>query len=202
MKVKDLQVYYLNPDSFKERRKSLEEYLDSIGLKFERIPSNSTANLRQVRIDEGFIKLAERAIENNVYPFLVLEDDARLITPLPEDITIPEDCMFIYWGISTWECGGLKSKLYITNYNDEYYRMYHSLGCHAIIVPNKNSAEHFIAINQKAIEKKDFSDIYFAVDSGKEVYLTPKDGPYFYQHDGHTMPITKFLWKDKLNYLK
>lgn len=29
--------------------------------------------------------------------------------------------------------------------------------------------------------------------------MTPKDGPYFYQNDGHNEYITKFLWKNVLD---
>jgi len=203
IKVKDIPVYYLNPDFFDHRRKMMDEFLTDLGLNFERVPSNSTHELRQTRICEGFIKLAETAIKNNKYPFLILEDDARLIKDIPETITVPQEAKLIYWGISLWECGGSKPHLYISEYNEEYYRMHHSLGCHAILVPNKEGAEHFIKINKEAIEKGDYSDIYFAIDSGKELYLTPKDGPYFYQNDAHTEPITKFLWKDiLLKYLK
>lgn len=194
MKVKDIPVYYLNPDFFSDRRKRMDEYLSSIGMNYERIPSNSKASLRQIRINEGFIKLAERAIENNIFPCLELEDDARLISSLPEEIFIPEGIKFIYWGISLWECGGIKPKLSISNWDENYYRVKYSLGCHAILIPNENSARHFIELQELAIQKGDYSDIYCALDSEKEIYLTPKDGPYFYQQDAHTEPITKFSW--------
>jgi len=202
IKVKDIPVYYLNPDFFEDRKKMMDNFLNSIGFIYERVPSNSSAELRQVRINEGFIKLAETAIQNNKYPFLILEDDARLVKDLPENINIPQECKLIYWGVSLWECGPPKPPLHISEYNKEYYRVHHSLGCHAILVPNKEGAEHFIKINKQAIEKLDYSDIWFAVDSGSEIYLTPKDGPYFYQNDAHTEPITKFLWNDlKTKYL-
>lgn len=200
--VKNIPIYYLNPDIFPYRKVAMEKFLTELGMYYERIPSNSTAELRHIRINEGFIKLAERAIERNVYPFLSIEDDASLVKPLPETITIPDDAKLIYWGISLWECGGIKPPLRISEYSNEYYRMYHSLGCHAILIPNRESAQHFIDIQKKAIEMNDYSDIYFALDSGKEVYITPKDGPYIYQNDAHTEPITKFLWKDHLNYLR
>jgi hypothetical protein len=192
--VKDIPIYYLNPDFFDHRKKMMDEFLTKLGLSFERIASNSTHALRQTRICEGFIKIAEKGIEKGTYPFLVLEDDARLIKDLPETINIPKEAKLIYWGISLWECGGSKPPLAIKEYNEEYYRLYHSLGCHAILVPNKEGADYFIKINKQAIERKDYSDIDFAIDSAKELYLTPKDGPYFYQSDAHTEPITKVLW--------
>jgi hypothetical protein len=201
--VKDIPVYYLNPDFFEHRKKMMDEFLTNLGFNFERVPSNSTHKLRQTRICEGFIKVAEKGIEKDVYPFLILEDDARLVKNLPETINVPQEAKLIYWGISLWECGGVKPPLAISEYNDEYYRLYHSLGCHAILIPNKEGAEHFIKINKESISKSDYSDIWFAVDSGSELYLTPKDGPYIYQNDAHTEPITKFLWNDlKDKYLK
>ena len=199
--VKDIPVYYLNPDSFQQRRERMDKFLQQLGFSFERIPSNSKHELRQVRINEGFIKLSETAIERGVYPFLILEDDATLIKQLPEKINIPDGIKFIYWGASLWECGGIKPNLKISEYNQDYYRLHHSLGCHAILVTSKEAAEHFIKINKKAITKSNYSDIYFAVDSSTEIYLTPKDGPYIYQNDAHTEPITNFLWENKKNYL-
>jgi len=203
IKVKDIPVYYLNPDFFDHRRKLMDEFLTNLNFNFERVSSDSTHELRQTRICEGFIKVAERGIKNNIYPFLILEDDARLIKNLPETIVIPKEAKLIYWGISLWECGGVKPPLSIADYNNEYYRLYHSLGCHAILIPHKEGAEHFIKINKESIVKSDYSDIWFAVDSGNELYLTPKDGPYIYQNDAHTEPITKFLWDNlKEKYLK
>jgi hypothetical protein len=193
---KDIPVYYINPDFFEDRRKKMDQYLNTLGLEYERIPSNSTQHLRENRINEGQIELLHRAIEKDKYPFLILEDDVRLIGDLPETIEIPKGIKLIYLGASTWECGGAKPKLKIVDYNKEYYRLYHSLGTHAILVPSKESAEYFIDIAKKAIRENMYSDISLAIDSAKQVFLTPKNGPYFYQNDAHTAPITKFLWKD------
>ena len=204
IKTKSIPVYYLNPDSFRNRRERMDKFISDLGFEyFERSPSNSTNQTKQIRVNEGFVKLAETAITRDKYPFLILEDDANLIIDIPENISIPPEALFIYWGASLWECGGVKPPLRIENYNDNYYRLYHSLACHAIIVPNKNSAEYFIKINNIASKKLDQSDIWFAVDSKDKIYLTPKNGPYIYQDDAHTKPITNFLWENLKNtYLK
>jgi hypothetical protein len=194
--IKSIKVYYLNPDSFSQRRTQMETSLSRLGFQFERIPSNSSHELRPVRICEGFIKLAETAIECGEFPFLILEDDSTLIDQLPASVNIPSEAKLIYWGASTWECGGVKKPLALTEYDESYYRLHHSLGCHAILVPNRESADHFININRLSINKLEYSDIWLAVDSEEEMYLTPKDGPYFYQDDAHTKPITCFKWSD------
>lgn len=193
---KDIPVYYINPDFFEDRRKKMDQYLNTLGLEYERIPSNSTQTLRENRINEGQIELLYRAIEKDKYPFLILEDDTRLIGDLPETIDIPKNIKLIYLGASIWECGGIKPNLKIVNYDKNYYRLFHSLGTHAILVPSKESAEYFIDIAKKAIRENMYSDICLAVDSARNVFLTPKDGLYFYQNDPHTASITRFLWKD------
>jgi hypothetical protein len=199
IKFKDILVYYLNPDFFEYRRNQMDIYLKNLGFNYERVASTSEDEIRHVRISEGFVKLISNAIEKNVYPFLILEDDARLITSFPEQITIPEEASIIYFGCSLYECGGLKGSVKIEEYNDDYYRLYNSLGCHAILITNKTGAELFLEKQKEAINRKDHGDIYLAVASNKHLILTPKDGPYFYQNDAHTEPITKFLWKDHLD---
>jgi hypothetical protein len=199
IKTKDIPVYYLNPDFFEERRKKMDIYLNEIGLKYERVPSNSKAELRQVRINEGLIKVVNTAILNNSFPFLILEDDARLTKDLPEEMIIPEESSIIYIGCSLYECGGKKGNVKIKDYDDNYYRLYNSLGTHAIIITSKAGADFFIKKQVEAIENNDYSDIYLAVSSNEHLILTPKDGPYFYQNDAHTEPITRFLWEDLLN---
>ena len=74
IKVKNIPVYYLNPDSFQDRRKMMDEFLTNLDLNFERVPSNSTNPIRQIRISEGFIKAVNLGIKKNKYPFLILED--------------------------------------------------------------------------------------------------------------------------------
>lgn len=203
VKTESIPVYYINPDFFDHRRIMMDLYLEELDLVFERVASNSSHELRQTRICEGLIKAANRGIENNIFPFLILEDDARLIKPLPESIEIPNEAKLIYWGASLWECGGVKPLLKISEYDESYYRLYHSLSCHAILIPNNEGAEHFIKINEESIKRGDYSDIWFAVESKDEIYLTPHDGPYFYQNDAHTQPITNFSWQTSKNkYLK
>lgn len=196
---KDIPVYYLNPDFFKDRRKQMDIYLENLGFQYERIESISRDDTRHVRISEGFIDLTMTAMRKNIYPFLILEDDARFIDSPPEQITIPQEASIIYLGGSLYECGGLKGLVKIEEYDDNYYRLYNSLGCHAILIVNKIGADFFIKKQKEAINKKDHGDIYLAVASNDHLILTPKDGPYLYQNDAHTEPITKFLWKDNLD---
>jgi hypothetical protein len=194
IKTNSIKAYYLNAKFFSDRKSRMDSYLTELGFNFERIESDSDHPIKQIRIAQGFIKLAEAAIHAQIFPFLILEDDISVIDFLPDSIDIPSDCDLLYLGASLWECGGIKPKLMISERSDSFYRIRHSLGCHAILVPNKKSAEHFIKINDKAVSSGEHVDILFAIESANSIYLTPKDGPYFYQTDPHTEPITKFKW--------
>jgi hypothetical protein len=73
------------------------------------------------------------------------------------------------------------------------------LSTHAILLIDKNAANNYINLANEAIEKKQFLDLHLAKKSENLVFITPKDGPYFYQSDKHTQPITQFLWEEMLN---
>ena len=50
---------------------------------------------------------------------------------------------------------------------------------------------------QESLENSQFFDITVTMQSKELIYLTPKDGPYFYQ-DNYNEHVTKFLWEDSL----
>jgi hypothetical protein len=52
-------------------------------------------------------------------------------------------------------------------------------------------------LNQ-SLQTSEFCDIIITMHSKEYIYLTPKDGLYFYQ-DNYNTPVTKFLWKDHLD---
>lgn len=202
VKTKDIMVYYLNPDSFHERRETMEKRLTELDLNYERSPSNSPSEHRHIRINDGLISLCLEGMHKGIYPFLILEDDALNVNPLPEKFNMPDEARLIYWGASIYNCGGKKKNLYIEDYDKDYYRLYHSLGTHAVLIPNKESGTYFINKNFTANGNNDFSDIYLAMDQENEIVLTPKDGVYFCQADKHTRPVTDFSWKDKQSLIK
>jgi hypothetical protein len=199
--LKSIKTYYLNADTFTDRRARMDSFLTNLGFRFERVGSSSSHQSRAVKIAEGLCHLVRVAVQSAEYPFLILEDDAEIIKDLPAHIEIPEDAVLIYLGASLWNCGGIKPDLKLSDRPDSYYRLHHSLATHAILVPNEESAKHFIKILSNAIDTGEHTDILFAVESANSVYLTPKDGPYFYQNDPHTRPITEFQWLDHRDLL-
>jgi hypothetical protein len=198
IKFQDIPFYYLNYEGYVERKIKIEALFNNLGFKYIRIPNNVDMPLRQDRIAIGHIKLIEHAIEQNIFPFIVTDDDINLISNLPESLDIPENADLIFLGGSLYECGGIKPNMFITDYNNSFYRVYYMLGITPILIPNLKSAQMLLKFLQDSLQNSDFCDIIITIHSKEYTYLTPKDGPYFYQ-DNYNEPITKFLWKDHLN---
>lgn len=194
--LRSIKTYYLNPDSFLARRNTIEAVLNNLNMNYERWPSVTHLSSKQNNYSFGSIGMVEKAISNNEYPFLLLDDDVDAIVDFPEKIYVPEECDILYLGASLYECAGRKPPLKLEDFDPNYYRIYYPLSSHALLIMKKSAAEKTIEILKKSLEDGEFSDINMAMESDNLVYLTPKDGPYFYQTDAHTSLVTKFLWKD------
>lgn len=194
--LRRIKTYYLNPDSFLARRNAIEVVLNNLNMNYERWPSVTHLTPRQNNYSFGSIGMVEKAMSNNQYPFLLLDDDVNTIIDLPEQIYVSEECDILYLGASLYECAGRKPPLKLEHFDNNYYRLYYPLSSHALLIMKQSAAEKTIEILKKSLEDGEFSDVNMAMESENLIYLTPKDGPYFYQTDAHTSLVTKFLWKD------
>lgn len=189
--------YYINPDSFAHRRNSIEQTVENLGLKgTTRIAFNEQLNERANTMSMAHITALKQAIEDNNFPCIIFEDDAKQMTLLPEYFDIPEEATLIYLGGSNYE-SGQTPKMYLEEYNEEYYRVYYMLSFHSVLIPRKEVAEGLIIVLENAIVLTKFNDISIANLSETCKYLVPREGNYFYQND-YTENVTKFLWKDYL----
>lgn len=195
---KDIHFYYLNYEGYTDRRIVMDNMLNDWGVNYNRIPNNVDLPLRQNRITVGHIKLLEQAITNNIFPFIIMDDDIKPINSFPKDINIPNDVDIIFLGGSLYNCGGIKPDMYITQHNDDFYRVYYMLGLTPSLIPNLKSAQLLLKFLQDSLQTGEFCDIIIAMHSKEYIYLTPKNGPYFYQNN-YNESVTKFLWKDNLD---
>ncbi len=198
---KDIPFYYLNFDGYTERKERMEKLIKDLGVNAIRISNNAESELRQNRIGLGVIKLLSIAKEIGKYPFISMDDDMAIIKSLPDSIDIPNQADFILLGGSLYETGGYKPNMKLENFNDQYYRVYYMLSMHCMIIPNEKSVDTLLESIKESLDKNQFLDFDLSMKSNDIVYLTPKDGPYFYQ-DNYNEPVTRFLWEDvKESYL-
>jgi hypothetical protein len=196
MIFKDILFYYLNWEGYTGRRKEMERLIKIWGIKAIRIHNPTDPDpLRQNRICRGNIKTIQLILENNIFPCIIIDDDVQLITSIPETIELNNNADFILLGGSSYNCGGIKPNMYICDYDSIYYRVYYMLGLHAILIPNRKSASIFLELLNESLKLNEFLDIVITMQSKTLLFLTPKDGPYFYQNN-YNEPFTRFLWKD------
>ena len=197
---KDITVYSLNPDVYSDRTFYIQELRD-LGLfkAVERVVFNYKMKERLRTIITAHIYALIKAFDSNAFPLLLLEDDARLMKEFPKSMNIPNEASLVYLGGSTYN-SGVTPNVYIQNYNSEYYRVYYMLCAHAILVMNKQACKLIIDRYVHAIFNGIFNDQSLGLASKDNVFLTPKDGMYFYQKGVEN--VTKFEWKNRQNLLK
>jgi len=198
-KASDLYIYYINSElpHFAGKQKLMEDKLSKIGLPYERLAVPSQ--------DDATVNIVARAhrdatilgLEQNRFPILILEDDAELCSEFPYELDICEDADVIYFGVSCYNAG--HGQMRVENYNDQYYRIFNSLSTHGILIPTKKAAEYHIELCNRSIAKTNWHDKELAHDSNTHLFLTPKNGPIFFQTDAHTRPITNINIEDYIS---
>ena len=199
-KYSDLNIIYINSEkpSFSGKRELMEKKLTSLGLPYQRLGVAEQEGLSTINIVNAAHRDATKlAVEKDLFPILTLEDDAELLHEFPFELEINKDAKLIYLGLSSYNAG--HGKLELKTHNQDYYRVKNSLSAHAIIIPNKDSAKFYIDIMDRAIQKNNWNDKELAFESHKELFLTPKNGPIFFQTDAHTRPITNINIEDYIS---
>lgn len=196
MNVSDITIYSLNPDIYKHREFYIKELNDmKIFKAVKRISFNYKFKERLRTIIMAHLYAFIHAVDHGDFPVLFLEDDARLRKPLPTSFNVPEECMLVYLGGSNYCCGAIPN-FHIKEYNSEFYRVYYMLSAHAILVPNEKACQLMVNAYTDAIFKRKFNDVSLALLSKDNIFLTPKEGLYFYQDD-NSKHVTNFDWKNK-----
>lgn len=196
LNVSDIYGYYINPDHYSHRTEKIQTLSDSLGLKLsERFVYNDKHKTKQITMTKAHLALIDKAISLNHFPLLILEDDATMIKEkvFPKTFNIPDQAELVYFGGSTYNCGGVKPDMYIENYNEDFFRVYYMLSAHALLIPKINNVDVIIEAYNESIKAYDFNDVYLSLKSKNHVFVTPKDGPYFYQDD-YTSDVTKYSW--------
>jgi hypothetical protein len=198
---KNILTYYLNPDGFNERTQNLFNIFNNLELKNTiKIVSNPQPICKANNTTNAHIKVLNTAIENNAYPFLILEDDIKSIKTFSFDFDIPKECDIVYLGASLHNHESIKPNFYLTQYNDFFYRVYYVFTTHAIIINNKNFAIHYRNMCINSLKNCNPNDVDLSLSSKDYIALTPKNGPYFCQ-DGYNEELTRFLWSDYSHFI-
>ena len=192
----DLTISYINSFNpiYDHKRERMEEMLKGIGLRYSRFTSKGKTDHTRNIVSRAHRDVCIQAILGDMFPFLILEDDVQLAIDFPKDFEICQDAKLIYLGLSSYNSG--QGQLKTFDHNGDYYKVINSLSAHALLIPNIKSAQFYIKVCEEALNESNWHDKVLAKYSNSELFLTPKNGPIFFQSDPHTKPITKIKAKD------
>lgn len=178
--TENLYIKCINGKS--ERTESIKKVIDQIPHKevtYLSVPPedyyvNSTTN--------GHIIATTNAITTNSFPCLILEDDCEIMRQLPPVLKWSgNDVDIIYLGGSLHHEGS-NFFTYI-NYDDYNFRTFNLLCLHSYIIPNEKSAHNVLNILINARQDNIPGDLNLAKHSFKNIFITPKEGMFFYQNN-------------------
>lgn len=190
-----LKTYCFHSDKYPERRARISAMCKMLQLRCSFFLATTTAYTHQRNVAHDLVNLVTDALCANEYPFLLLEDDATLIDKIPPTVDIPEEADLVYWG-SSKDSGPPTTDnwLKVEDYNEDFYRVYNSQTGHALVFPTKNAALFFKSVLLESLITNNYHDVLLPNMSPDKLFLTPKDGPYFYQADGRNELRTKIKW--------
>jgi hypothetical protein len=190
-KTSDIPAYYISLSSHAPKRKRTEGSLRSQGFRDINWVLGGRAGTKAVGCAIGHRNALEHALERNVFPFLIVEDDV-VVYDFVKELEAPDDADALYVGLSTY---GLRGPSGVPHYaatkvSNDVYRLWNMLAAHAIVYFNREYVEFLLRVNDI------FTGMGTNQDKGRaetmkywNVYALAR--PMFYQH-GRYEEFTRF----------
>lgn len=124
--------------------------------------------------------LLQKIYDLNDFPCLVLEDDAKQTRGYQPIYDVSDNCDALYLGISRAGARGYQAIL--TNYDENYFRVWNMLATHAVLYFNKTYVKNILDRGIEFLNKNIPYDIGIGEIHSKYTILTP-EYPAFYQYD-------------------
>lgn len=193
--LRDIPVYYITLPGQERREKTLIKELNSAGFR-------KLYKVDAVKHETSFLGVslshlkAIRIAESKGYPFIVVEDDAAISTPI-SSISLPDNTDIFYLGVaksgSCFECGGLSmaTGAKYERYSDGLYRAI-SLFCdHGKVYFTKKATDAQKRMIANSLKNRVQHDTYMWKECRDLLCLTTRF-PVLYQNDPDP---NKKLWK-------
>jgi len=193
----DVKCKWINLDRDEEKNKQMEELIARIGMNnAERVSAVEGVEPHDgVRAGEehyrscaeSHFKILNKAIENDDFPLLILEDDVE-VEYFNETIEVPDDASAVYLGTSHGD-----RQYTSTPVNENILKIEKVFATHAILYLDKEYAKSVISVGKNFIyERNTPFDVgcAYAVQPNFKVYA-PRN-PMFYQADAKN---TKNKWE-------
>lgn len=181
--LRNLKTYWINMHRDVDKHQRMRDM-------FLHLNMNNTHHFEGVILDpNSHIKdgsgmathtLLTKILNEDAFPCLVLEDDAKNTRYFKCEYDVPDECDALYLGVS--KAGARGSKTVATVYNDSFFRVWNMLATHAVVYFNKEYVKNILKRGELYLNANIPYDIALAEEHSNFCILTPY-APAFYQYD-------------------
>ena len=179
--LQNMPAYFINMRIEGAKRKRTEEVLAESGFTQVEWIDGVRARTRTLGCALAHKNALDHALERNVFPCLIVEDDI-VLSKRYDKLSLPDDIDALYLGLSEYGLHGGRGvrRHAVERAGRGLYRLYNMLAAHAIVYFNREYVEYLLRVN------KIFVDMGTNQDKGRaetmkywNVYGLEK--PMFYQ---------------------
>jgi hypothetical protein len=188
--LRKIPIMYMTCDkSLGGRQNSFENMMDNLGFNYEKMNGKITENYN-IGVAEEYIN----ALSKHDPPFLILEDDARLVDVSGDFryvYSIPNEIDSLYLGTSIVGRLQNQTKIGVIAANDgDYLRIFNMLSFHAVLYLSESYVHECIkTLNEYISYPNGACDDLLAERMWKYNVFAVKN-PVFYQQDGRNEQMT------------
>lgn len=193
LNILDIPVFYINLDSDREKRDSIETLLKNRGFTDVRRVRGTPNRRKKVGVAYAHKRALMSGLETGG-PFIIFEDDI-VENKFKKELEIPDNADAYYLGVSKWGLGsGVgQQTISLERYNTNSFRLYNMLSAHAILYLNMDyvkfllkSVEFFIKIETNQDKGRAESMKYWNIYAEKDP-LFAQSGKY-HDHTCFSLP--------------
>lgn len=188
--LKKIPIMYMTCDkSIDDRQISFENMMKSIDLKAEKMNGTITDNYN-IGVAQEYIK----ALSKYETPFLILEDDARIVGDINSfqyEYIVSHDTDALYLGTSI--VGRIKNQTkigVIAATSGSYLRVFNMLGFHAVLYVSDHYVQHCIRTLSEYISYPNGACDDLLAERMWMYNILALKTPVFYQNDGRNEQMT------------
>ena len=196
--LENLKTYWINLDEKTDRKETMENLFDELGIKNHERVSAVKAQPYYYGCGMSHIKTLETGLATGE-PFLVLEDDVAYTDGFCKTLDVPKEVDAVYLGYTTWSAtkerslmSRMTNPLQLSQYDDNLAKISYMTCLHAVVYMSEQYVKKCIeAMEDWVCNKEWHCDVATAEIQKDFNVVVPTGEAWFYQNDPRNIPWTK-----------
>ncbi|MBC8443068.1 MAG: hypothetical protein H8D80_02625 [Proteobacteria bacterium] len=196
--LSNLKTYWINLDEKTDRKETMENLFDELGIKNHERVSAVKAQPYYYGCGMSHIKTLEMGLATGK-PFLVLEDDVAHTDGFTKTLDVPEDVDAVYLGYTVWSddkdrslMSRMTNPLEVKQHDDNFVKISYMTSLHAVLYMTEEYVKGCIESMTDWVQNKDWHCDVATAEIQKDFNVVlPLGEAWFYQNDPRNIPWTK-----------